>query len=100
MLRVRRATLYQLRGACSRVREPEWVLKIPLPDQTASGTSGGLSVTWQPARKPSQATWLVAIHPNYASYSRETGLELGQPSQCVPAVCYAQPPLLPRYSYK
>lgn len=100
LLGVPRTSLFQLKDACARARHPEWVLKIPVPDETEAGLPGELSLSWKTCTNPAQATWLATIHPNFASYSREVGLELGQPSQSVPPIRYAQPSLLPRYSYE
>jgi len=100
LLGVPRSSLFQLKEACSKAQKPEWVLKIPIINEIESLPAAGLSAAWEPVTNPTKATWLVAIHPNFASYSREVGLELGQQSENTPAVRYAQPSPLPRYSYK
>jgi CRISPR-associated endonuclease/helicase Cas3 len=98
LLGVPRTSLFQLREACANAQDPDWALKVP--DQIETVPSGGLTMTWRRCASPAEATWLVAIHPAYASYVKEIGLELGVRSVSVPAQRYTDPPPLPRYSYQ
>ncbi len=98
LLGVPRISLFQLREACANAHDPEWVLKVP--DQIETDPSGGLTMTWRRCASPAEATWLVAIRPAYASYVKEVGLELGVPSESIPAQRYTDTPPLPRYSYQ
>lgn len=98
LLGVPRISLLQLSEACTNAQDPEWALKVP--DQIEADPSGGLTMTWRRCVSPAEATWLVAIHPAYAGYVEEIGLELGVPSERVPAQRYLDPPPLPRYSYR
>jgi CRISPR-associated endonuclease/helicase Cas3 len=98
LLSVSRVSLFQLREACAGVQDPGWVLKVP--DDVQTDQSGALVMSWGKCPSPAQAAWLVAIHPAYAKYSNTAGLELGQPSESVPALVDAPSPPLPRYSYE
>ncbi len=98
LLSVPRTSLFQLREACLSVQNPKWVLKTP--DEIESNPSGGLRITWKPCTDPGKASWLVAIHPGYASYTNELGLELGQPSKGSIEVRYTEHAPLPRYTYE
>lgn len=100
LLSVPRTSLFRLREAGSIAQGHEWVLKIPLPDETESSPSGGLHLTWATCTDPAQAAWLVAIHPAYASYLPDVGLELARAPATVPALTYPKSTPLPRYSYE
>lgn len=72
----------------------DWVLKTaspPHPDEPAP-------FTWRPAEARS-AGWLVAVHPRFARYHQRLGLEIGKPSDAIPAVAYLEPRRDERRSY-
>jgi CRISPR-associated endonuclease/helicase Cas3 len=98
LLSVPRSSLFQLKEAVSSAQPPNWVFKVP--NETESDSNGDLNVTWRVCRNPSEATWLVAINPAFACYSREIGLELGNRSSMTPEVPYTLSAPMMRYSYR
>lgn len=99
LLSVPRTSLFQLRDACSTMQEHDWVLKTPKADEIEPSSSGGLHLTWAKCSNPAQIAWLVAIHPSYANYSPDVGLQIGRASDTVLAFRYAKSAPMPRYSY-
>jgi CRISPR-associated endonuclease/helicase Cas3 len=61
----------------------------------------GLSICWKPivSRKQLRAQWLVAIHPDFASYSAKLGLALGSGGSA-PPLRFADFADTPRYQYE
>ncbi|MDI6907596.1 MAG: CRISPR-associated helicase Cas3' [Thermoanaerobacterales bacterium] len=72
-----------LRGFLKRVAGDEtgnWVAKVPVAADAHGGEQyAGLRFDWKRFEPGETAlTWLVAIHPDHAHYSRELGLRLGE----------------------
>jgi CRISPR-associated endonuclease/helicase Cas3 len=70
-----------LRGFLKRTRpevDGEWVVSVPVSQDTDGEEDLGLRFRWQP-QSPGEMvwSWLVVIHSDYASYSPELGLVLG-----------------------
>lgn len=98
LLSVQRTSLFKLEEASAQAGSVEWALKVP--EEIQSESNKELNFQWRTINNPAHASWLVAIHPAYASYSEKVGLELGEPSKVERQVrCKPFPPV-PRYSYK
>lgn len=95
-LSVPRITLCSLQTAYDMNSKP-WVAKIPLSGRDDEDAN----ISWIEAnsvRQLSASGWLVAVHPNSASYSPELGLELGKGGSSVIHPPAAKPLLFkPRY---
>lgn len=83
-------------------KEPgKWVAKVPVATDTYGGEQyAGLRFDWKRFEPGKTAlTWLVAIHPAYAHYSRELGLRLGEAGERS-EVRYVAHSVQARYSYR
>ncbi|MCC7422663.1 MAG: CRISPR-associated helicase Cas3' [Planctomycetaceae bacterium] len=72
-----RMSLWTLRDAIESKKAP-WVVKTAREKDVLPG--GGLFVEWIPLRTKEElptAGWMIAVHPNFASYSPKLGLQLG-----------------------
>ncbi|HDG98500.1 MAG TPA: CRISPR-associated helicase Cas3' [Desulfobacterales bacterium] len=99
MLPVPRSSLYKLKSYLSGgIIDDTRVAAIP--DET--GDESDLRFTWSWPTDIDQlvkASWLVVIHPDYAGYSAELGLQLGVPGASREPG-YFQRPLIPRYTIR
>lgn len=74
---VPRMSLWALRDAIESKGSP-WVVKAAQEKDVLPG--GGLLVDWVELRSEKElptAGWMIAVHPNFASYSPKLGLQLG-----------------------
>ncbi len=98
MLSVSRSSVHALRPAFDSVPHGAWIGKTAVAREDERP---GLCFDWIAAGNANQlaSAWLIAIHPDYASYSSDTGLVFAQPGPELP-VDYAERPPLPAYSYQ
>lgn len=98
-LSVPRVALWSLQEVFCKNNE-SWVAKILLSG--SNNEDGDTYFTWQKidsVRELMAAGWLIAVHPGFASYSPELGLELGKAGVVVshpPALR----PVMPRPKYR
>lgn len=71
-----------------------WVAQYATEPEQPSGMEWTTATSFAQAR----AQWLLAIHPDFASYRADTGLMLGVKGQTTP-VQYTETPPRPRYQY-
>jgi CRISPR-associated endonuclease/helicase Cas3 len=97
MLSVPPTSLYRL------FKEPrpnlEWIAKSAREGEEVQG--GAIEVDWEPLRSGDDiksAGWLVAIHPDCATYDEEIGLVVGRRGPAKP-IQYRERPKFTRYSY-
>lgn len=98
MLSVPRTSLYGL-GKCFAQKGEGWVAKLPRADDGPE--EAGLRFTWDEVTSKEGlelASWLVVVHPRFASYDDDVGLRLGE-AGAAPVVEYRDRPPLPRYAY-
>jgi CRISPR-associated endonuclease/helicase Cas3 len=77
-----------------------WIVKTAREKDVAQ--DGTITVTWPTISSSHEllsAGWLVAIHPDYATYDRDVGLILGREGPAA-AIRYRERPKHERYSYK
>ncbi len=78
-LSIPRTSLWQLKD-CFKTKgnnDSSWILKRP---ESTDDEGLGLHFEWRVINDIKEAIytpWLIAVHPNYACYSKETGLEIG-----------------------
>lgn len=88
-------------GASDETRQPGgWIVKAACEQDVFQG--GEIGVTWKKLTKFSElmsAGWLLAIHPDYATYDPEMGLRVGISGASLP-ISYRKRPKAERYSYR
>ncbi|RLB82198.1 MAG: hypothetical protein DRH17_06620 [Deltaproteobacteria bacterium] len=97
MISVPRVSLFALTEAFEGKGGGQWVAKIPAESKALPG--GALQWDWEKVssvRRLLSAPWLIAIHPDAASYSPDLGLQLGVSGHAAPVIYDHRPPL-PRY---
>lgn len=90
-------SLMTLRENFSGISDGQWVVQGATDQQT---DQQGMSLQWSilsANRLPSQ--WLIAIHPDFASYDSVFGLVLGRKAPA-PPLQYSERPPTPRYQYE
>ena len=99
MISVPRSSLYRLKEHFSGIIDESWVAKVPME---GDDDYGALQFEWQAIsdiKEAVNASWMLAVHPNYASYSADLGLQIGVSGSCsIPK--YRQRPFIPRYSMR
>jgi CRISPR-associated endonuclease/helicase Cas3 len=98
LLGVPSVSLMSLSSFFDSIEPGKWVAKGAWADKEEEGP--GLSLRWEPISSAGQlrAQWLVALHPDYASYKPRLGLLLGRGGE-QPPLLYADFPNTPRYQY-
>ncbi|MFH1147982.1 MAG: CRISPR-associated helicase Cas3' [Pseudomonadota bacterium] len=96
MLSIPRTSLCALNEVLGNKTGGGWVAKIPSEENSpAFGQEWG----WAEVTRIDEfltAPWLIVIHPNFASYTSDIGLQLGIKGETAEVV-YNQKALLPRY---
>lgn len=98
-LSVPRTSLWPLESSLRTMHQPVWVMKSARQnDDTDSERDGTFS--WARCETVKEAGWLAAVHPDFAAYSPDIGLELGLASdgRVVPASIHTDR-LSVRYGY-
>jgi len=99
MLSVPRSSLYRLKDFFSGIIDETWVAKLPME---GDDDQKSLHFEWQIISSIDEAVnapWLVVIHPEYASYSQNIGLQIGVSGSFRPPK-YHQRALISGYSIK
>ncbi len=97
MLSVPRSSLYRLKDFFSGIIDETWVAKLPMEGDDDQAI---MHFEWQIISSIDEAVnapWLVVIHPEYASYSQDIGLQIGVSGSFRPPK-YHQRPLISGYS--
>lgn len=97
LLGVSGVALTRLRDQFNNLGEGQWVAKGA---EEQDGEGPGFSLRWtvlSPKELPTQ--WLVALHPDFASYHPRLGLVLGLRGPA-PPILKSEPPPIPRYQYE
>lgn len=90
-------SLMTLREKFSGLADGQWVVQ-GATDQPSD--QQGMSLQWSVlSANQLPAQWLIAIHPDFASYDSRFGLVLGRPA-VPPPLQYSERPPTPRYQYE
>lgn len=91
-------SLRNLRESFRNVSPGQWVAKGA--EEKSDDERPGLSLCWHVLSADElRAQWLVALHPDFASYHPRLGLVLGRAGPA-PEVLFTEPPQVQRYQYQ
>ncbi len=97
LLSVSGPALMKLSESFDGLADGRWVVQGATDQAT---DQPGFSLQWDVlTRNQLPRQWLIAIHPDFASYSSELGLVLGRAAPA-PPIQFSEKPAMPRYQYE